>query len=81
VARRYEPQHELGLALREARVETGLTQTELAKQANINVTWISHIESGRVNPAWGTVRRICAALGIPISSVAARAEALEKKRG
>jgi DNA-binding XRE family transcriptional regulator len=80
MSRRYEPQPELGHALRQAREEAGLTQAQLAKQANINVTWISHIESGRVNPAWGTVRRICRALKVSVSSVAARAEAIETRR-
>jgi DNA-binding XRE family transcriptional regulator len=74
VARRYEPQTALGIALRQAREQRGLTQAELGKAAGINTTWISHLESGRVNPAWGTIKRICAALDIPVSQLAAAAE-------
>jgi transcriptional regulator with XRE-family HTH domain len=56
--------------------ERGLKQRDLAQAADMNVTAISHIERGRANPAWGTVRRIAAALGVPVSEVAARAERL-----
>jgi transcriptional regulator with XRE-family HTH domain len=81
MGRRYEPQAALGTAIREAREHAGLTQTELGKRANINTTWISHLESGRVNPAWGTIRRICAALEIPVSALAGRAEEIEAEGG
>jgi transcriptional regulator with XRE-family HTH domain len=56
--------------------ERGLKQRDLAQAADMNVTAISHIERGRANPAWGTVRRIAAALGVPVSEVAGRAERL-----
>jgi transcriptional regulator with XRE-family HTH domain len=81
MARRYEPQAALGVAIREAREKAGLTQAELGKRASINTTWISHLESGRVNPAWGTIRRICTALEIPVSVLAASAEKIEAQGG
>jgi hypothetical protein len=37
---------------------------------------LSHIEAGR-NPAWGTVQRIAAALGVEVSEVARVAEEIE----
>lgn len=52
------------------RLERGLTQRELTRAADINVTWLSHIEAGRPNPAWG------AALDVPVSELALRAERL-----
>ena len=55
-----------------------MTQRELAEAADTNETWISHIESGRTNPAWGTVVRLANALQIRASELAARAEALER---
>jgi transcriptional regulator with XRE-family HTH domain len=72
--RRFEPQAALGEAIRAARTEAGLTQVQLASRANINKTWISHLESGRVNPAYGTLQRIASALGMPLSSLIAAAE-------
>jgi transcriptional regulator with XRE-family HTH domain len=76
MGRRHEPQEALGRAIRELRDERGIKQRDLAQAADMNVTAISHIERGRGNPAWGTVKRIAAALGVPVSEVAARAERL-----
>ncbi|MGP0100094.1 MAG: helix-turn-helix domain-containing protein [Solirubrobacteraceae bacterium] len=78
MAPRAEPQVSLGQAIREARVARGLSQEEVAHKADLHPTWLSHIEAGR-NPAWGTVRRIAAALGIEVSELASIAERLDKK--
>jgi transcriptional regulator with XRE-family HTH domain len=79
MGRRHEPQEALGRAIRQLRDARGLKQKELADAADVNVTAISHIERGRANPAWGTVTRIAAALDVPVSEVAARAERLEQQ--
>jgi transcriptional regulator with XRE-family HTH domain len=76
MGRRHEPQEALGRAIRQLRDARGLTQKELADAADVNATAISHIERGRTNPAWGTVKRIAAALDVRVSEVAARAEQL-----
>ena len=76
MGRRHEPQEALGQAIRQLRDERGLKQKELARAADMDVTAISHIERGRSNPAWGTVKRIATALDVPVSEVAARAEQL-----
>lgn len=78
MGRRLEPQEALGRAVRELRAARGLTQRQLAEAADTNETWISHIESERTNPAWGTVARLAAALGVQISELAARAEELQR---
>lgn len=77
MAPRTEPQPSLGQAIKQIRQEQGLSQEELGHRAEIHPTWISHIESGRNNPAWGSVRRIAAALGLKVSELATRAEELE----
>lgn len=71
-----EPQEALGQAIRQLRQERALTQRQLADAADVNETWISHIEAGRTNPAWGTVARVAAALNVTIPELAARAERL-----
>jgi transcriptional regulator with XRE-family HTH domain len=76
MAPRTEPQPALGKAIKLRREELGLSQEELGLRAEVHPTWISHIESGRNNPAWGSVRRIAAALDLKVSELAARAEAL-----
>jgi transcriptional regulator with XRE-family HTH domain len=77
MAPRREPQAGLGAAIREQRKRLGLSQEELADRADTHPTWISHLESGRKNPAWGTVERIARALEIKVSDLATRAEELE----
>jgi transcriptional regulator with XRE-family HTH domain len=65
------------MAIRRLRTERGLSQEELGLRSEIHPTWISHLESGRNNPAWGSVRRIAAALDVGLGELAALAEELE----
>jgi transcriptional regulator with XRE-family HTH domain len=79
--RREEPQIGLSKAIRQLRREVQLSQEALGLRADIHPTWISHIESGRVNPTWGNVRRIAVGLRVPLPVLAALAEDLELKYG
>jgi transcriptional regulator with XRE-family HTH domain len=71
----------LAKAIRQLRTEVDLSQEALGLIADIHPTWISHIESGRVNPTWGNVRRIAGGLRVPLPQLAALAEELEAKYG
>ena len=62
-------------------MEIHLSQEALGHRADIHPTWISHIESGRVNPTWGNVRRIATGLRVSLPVLAALAEDLEAKHG
>ena len=75
--RRDEPQIGLSKAIRQLRTEFHLSQEALGLRADIHPTWISHMESGRVNPTWGNVRRIAIGLRVPLQELAALAEHLE----
>ncbi|HEU5063981.1 MAG TPA: helix-turn-helix transcriptional regulator [Solirubrobacterales bacterium] len=77
--RRDDPQIGLGKAIRKLRTESHLSQETLGHRADIHPTWISHIESGRINPTWGNVRRIANGLKVPLSQLADLAEDLERK--
>jgi transcriptional regulator with XRE-family HTH domain len=79
--RRDDPQKGLGRAIRTLRTEAQLSQETLGQRADIHATWISHIESGRINPTWGNVRRIAYGLGVELEDLARLAEKLEKKLG
>jgi transcriptional regulator with XRE-family HTH domain len=79
--RREEPQVGLAKAIRQLRRQEQLSQEALGLTAGIHPTWISHIESGRVNPTWGNVRRIAIGLRVPLPELAALAEDLEAKYG
>jgi transcriptional regulator with XRE-family HTH domain len=76
-----DPQIGLARAIRQLRTEGQLSQEALGLLADIHPTWISHMESGRVNPTWGNVRRIAKGLRVPLSVLAALAEDLELKYG
>jgi transcriptional regulator with XRE-family HTH domain len=77
--RREDPQVGLGKAIRQLRNKAGMSQEALGDKAEIHPTWISHIESGRINPTWGNVRRIAAGLGVKLSELAELAEKLERE--
>lgn len=76
-----DPQIGLSKAIRQLRKEGELSQEALGLLADIHPTWISHMESGRVNPTWGNVRRIAQGLRVPLSVLAALAEDLEIQYG
>jgi len=77
--RRQDPQIGLGRAIRKLRTEVELSQETLGHLAEIHPTWISHIESGRINPTWGNVRRIAVGLQVPLPELAALAEEFERR--
>jgi len=79
--RRDDPQIGLGKAIRKLRQEEKLSQEALGNRAEIHPTWISHIESGRINPTWGNVRRIAKGLDVPLEQLAALAEEFERQLG
>jgi transcriptional regulator with XRE-family HTH domain len=64
----------LARAVRRTREEQGLTQDALGVRAGIHPTWISHIESGRVNPTFMNFMRISKALGVGPSQLMGRVE-------
>lgn len=61
------------------RQEAEMSQETLGHRADIHPTWISHIESGRINPTWGNVRRIAKGLGVTLPELASTAEDFEQK--
>jgi transcriptional regulator with XRE-family HTH domain len=72
-----DPQIALGRAIRLRREELALSQTAVALDAEIEPSWLSHIESGRQNPSWATVDRIARALSWSLWELARRADELE----
>ncbi|MFL5899019.1 MAG: helix-turn-helix domain-containing protein [Solirubrobacterales bacterium] len=68
----------LGSAVRMLREQERLSQTELAAQAGLAVTLIAQIEGGEVDPTWGDMRRIAAALDTTVDRLAALVEEIEK---
>jgi transcriptional regulator with XRE-family HTH domain len=68
-----------GRALRELRLERGLSQEGLAHEAELDRTYVSGIERGERNPSLANLLKIAAALEIRLSDLAIHAESLMKR--
>lgn len=56
--------------IREFRKEKGIKQASLAKEANISIGYLSHLERGeRENPSYAVMKSIANALGKTIGEV------------
>lgn len=60
-------QRELGAAVRDARLTSGLTQAQLAERVGLARQWVVQLEAGRTNPTWENVRAVCEALDLTLS--------------
>lgn len=72
-----DPQVSLGRAIRLRREEVGISQQDLGLELGYDQGWISHIENGHANPAYGTADQIARALAWPLSRLVALAESIE----
>jgi transcriptional regulator with XRE-family HTH domain len=64
----------LGEALRRARKVVGISQEELAFEAKLDRTYISHLENGHKSPTVDVLFRICPVLGMAASELIAEVE-------
>ncbi len=56
----------VGKNIRRLRVQKGLTQEQLAFEADIDLTYVGGIERGRRNPSLMVLARIAKALGVQL---------------
>lgn len=77
--RRKEPQVGLSRAIRKRRVEMGISQREMARRAEIDPSSASRLESGTINPEWGTIEQIASALDTSMTELAALAEEMDRR--
>lgn len=68
----------IGQVIRALRIERGLTQEELALDADVATSNISRIESGQRQPTLALLRRLSVALDTSLSRIHAMAEGMEK---
>lgn len=64
----------LGLAIRQARGELGVSQEQLAELAGLDRAYLSGLERGTRNPTLETMRRLAQALAVPLHVLIERAE-------
>jgi transcriptional regulator with XRE-family HTH domain len=62
----------VGKNVRRLRLQKGMTQEELAFEAEIDLTYVGGIERGRRNPSLMVLVRIAKALGVPPSETVGR---------
>ena len=72
-----QPQPALGKAIRQLRQKRGLTQEDLAHEADITTGTLSLIERGHANPTWGTLKGIATALGVSMAKLGELADKLD----
>lgn len=60
--------------LRAAREKRGLTQSELAKRAGLQMSAISHFETGTRKPSFDNLRRVADALDVTTDYLLGRTE-------
>lgn len=60
--------------MRRARVESGLTQLQLAEAADVADATISRLERGRLSPSGRLVVKLAAALGVTTDTLLAHAK-------
>jgi transcriptional regulator with XRE-family HTH domain len=58
-----------GLKLKELRLSRGMSQGELAGQAEVTTNYISRLEKGGAAPGIDLVARLAVSLGVPISDL------------
>ncbi len=66
-----------GLAVRRARSGLGLTQQQLAEQADVDRSYLSELERGNRNPTLTVQVRLAAALEIRLSDLIQQAEEMD----
>lgn len=64
----------LGEAIRRARKAAGISQEELAFDAQIDRTYVSQLENGHKSPTVDVLFRICPILGMAASELIAQVE-------
>jgi transcriptional regulator with XRE-family HTH domain len=69
----------LGRAVQAIRTERSISQTQLAEATGFMQSWISNVEHGRRNVSWSNIGRLADGLGVSVSELAKRAEALAGK--
>lgn len=65
----------LGRALRQARVDAGLRQQDLAQRAEMDRGYLGGIERGERNVSYTNLHRLAVEIGVPLSRIIAAAEA------
>jgi len=67
----------LGEAIRQLRLGVGLSQEQLAEQADTDLSQVGGIERGVRNPSYETLVRLALALGTTVGTIASHADEIQ----
>jgi len=71
----------LGKVIKGMREKAGISQRTLAARAELSQSWISAIETGKVDARWGDLRRVARGIDLELPALLGLAESLEKREG
>lgn len=71
----------LGRAIRELRVEAGMSQEGFAHHIGVHRTYAGTLERGKTNPTLTVLEKVAAGLGISVSELIRTAESLRLGAG
>lgn len=54
----------LGKNLKKIRTQKNITQSEIAKQLNVNRSFVSNLENGKTNPTLSTITKLAQVLKV-----------------
>lgn len=57
----------VGRAIRIARAHKGLTQSSLAEESGLSLSYVSLVEQGKREPSLSALKGLTAALGLPLN--------------
>ncbi len=78
VPRAPTPDAALAAAVRQLRMDRGLTLEAVAFRAGVSTGSIGRLELGQSVPSWDTVRQIARALDVPLVELATAVEAASR---
>ena len=61
-----QPEYEIKRAMIQARMNSGMTQKQLAEKTGIAQADISKLENGNANPSLRTLQRLASAMGMQV---------------
>lgn len=70
MADRASTQARLGRAVKQIRIQRGLTEEQVSAASRLHPTYISGIERGARNPSWEAITRLAGGIGVPTADIA-----------
>src|SRR5689334_20323804 len=69
------PEEAFAKALKEIRIERGVSQENMGFESGYHRTYMSMLERGKVNPSLRTILSLASVLGVPATDLVGRVEA------